>query len=263
MTDDIAIEKIPVTEINNSSNNNNKYLGKCSSDLNIFLQGKFNKVLEIDPDLSKTIDHLKKSSSKAVIFGGWVRDRAIEFQKKGDFHSQDIDIVVTDIDQRGLEESLFKPATPNIFGGFSISTKNNKIDIWRLENTFSIKRFNLAKDIHVLPETTVFRINSIVFKPEQFWHESETFEHGCTSAIENNKIDFQSHMIPFPEIQAARALIYAAKLKFNLSQEVVKFIDNICVCKNDVHRIENGLREKCPSKFLMDAIELLRSIIEK
>ncbi|UBF30649.1 hypothetical protein K9N68_36400 (plasmid) [Kovacikia minuta CCNUW1] len=250
--------QVPIVEIRKQGKDS---LEKCQSDLTNFLQKKFDETLENDPILAEVVDKLKSLSSKGVVFGGWVRDKVINFQKSKNISSQDIDIVICDLTQSDLKKNLPTSTVANLFGGFSTRTSSNKIDVWLLENTFLIKRFNFPTTFEGLPGTTVFRINSIIFKPKQLWTFPETIELGCIDAINNDVIDFQASIIPFPQIQVSRALIYSVKLKLTLSQEVKTFIKNICDCQSSISLVKKGLQENCPERFLSNTIELFELVL--
>ncbi|MFZ1029974.1 MAG: hypothetical protein WAN66_27530 [Limnoraphis robusta] len=229
--------------------------------LSIQLQNQFDGLIYQDPVLSQIISFLQSRSIKAVIFGGWVRDNIINYFDKTQLIARDIDIVLGELEPSQIQALLNIQKETNIFGGCSIKTARNKIDIWQLKDTFLIKKKSLPILFETLPKTTVFRINSIVFKPQQLWQEPQIIDFGCFSALENKILDFQSNIIPFPEIQVARALIYSIKLQLQISIEVIDFIKNICHTEDSVFRVRQGLALNCPETLSQDVQSLFNNFI--
>ncbi len=237
-----------------------------SKDLQISLseniQVNFNQLIKDDEELSNIINNLSNNLVKAVIFGGWVRDYTCNYLQQQNYKPRDIDIVVNGLNFNQLQKFLPSNTKINIFGGFLIETSKIKIDIWLLKDTYLIKRLNLDVKFNQLPETTVFRINSIIFKPQQFWSKPDIFDLGCVDALVNKVIDFQSTYIPLPEIQVARALIYSAKFKFSLKLEVHNFIRMICNSDVEITNQKNNLLLYCPQHLRQNCITMLKDITD-
>jgi len=220
------------------------------------LQKCFDKILEKDQILRDLVLNLHQMSSRGVVFGGWVRDQIINYYSSHQIQSRDIDIVINGLTPLELHQLLPQNTTSNVFGGYTTATSTNSLDIWLLENTFLIRKLNLAVDFKTLPKTTVFRINSVIFQPEQLWLKSEINQAGCVDAISQQVIDFQTSSIPFPCIQCGRAIIYSIKLKFDLALEVKQFIREICLDEKNYLKIREDLEFYCPKEFLEDALHL-------
>ena len=225
------------------------------------LQCNFDKLIENDKKFSDIITSLKNKSSCAVVFGGWVRDHIMTCLSNQKFQPRDIDIVVDHLSVSQLQQLLPSGTQINIFDGFSTNTSFISLDIWLLENTFLVKELNLPLDFSTLPKTTVFRINSIVFQPRQLWNNPGIIEFGAIDAIQEKVLDFQCQFIPFPEIQVARTLIYAAKLNLEIASEVIDFIKAVCVDRNTTLKIKEGLYTNCPNHLLATAMSLFENIV--
>ncbi|MBD2615891.1 hypothetical protein H6G94_32365 [Nostoc punctiforme FACHB-252] len=226
------------------------------------LQWNFDQVINNDRALCDIMTALHNQSAQAVVFGGWVRDHVYSYVLKQNFQPRDIDVVVDGLDFHQLQKLLPSDNKVNIFGGFSIETSTNRIDIWLLKDTYLIKKLNFELNFDKLPQTTVFRINSIIFKPEQLWSVPDIFDFGCIDALKDKVLDFQSSFIPFPEIQVARAIVYSIKLNLKMKPEIINFIRMICNSEEVTSNITNNLLINCPPHLLTSCMNLLKKITE-
>ncbi|GAX45712.1 hypothetical protein NIES4075_67330 [Tolypothrix sp. NIES-4075] len=226
------------------------------------LQWNFDQVLNNDRALCDIMTALHNQSAKAVVFGGWVRDHVYSYVLQQNFQPRDIDVVVDGLDFHQLQQLLPSDNKVNMFGGFSIETSKNKIDIWLLKDTYLIKELNLELNFDNLPQTTVFRINSIIFKPEQLWSVPDICDLGCIDALKDKVLDFQSSFIPFPEIQVARAIIYSIKLDLKMTPEIIKFVRMICNSEEAISNLTNNLLINCPRHLLTSCISLLKNLTD-
>lgn len=224
------------------------------------LQWNFDQVVHNDRTLCDILTTLHNQSAKAVVFGGWVRDYIYSYMLQQNFQPRDIDLVVDGLDFHQLQQLLPSDSKVNIFGGFSIENSTTKIDIWLLKNTYLIEKLNLEQKFETLPQTTVFRINSIIFKPKQLWLVPDIYDLGCIDALEHKVLDFQSCFIPFPEIQVARVLIYSVKLNLKLKPEIIHFVRMICNSEEAFSNLTNNLLTNCPGHLVTNCINLLKTI---
>jgi hypothetical protein len=224
------------------------------------LQWNFDSFVNNDRTLCNILTTLRNHSASLVVFGGWVRDHVYSYMLQQNFQPRDIDIVVDGLDFYQLQQLLPSDSKVNIFGGFSIEDSTTKIDIWLLKDTYLIKKFNLEQKFETLPQTTVFRINSIIFKPKQLWLVPDIYDLGCIDALEHKILDFQSCFIPFPEIQVARALIYSVKLNLTLKPGITDFIKVICNSEDAFSSLTNNLLPNCPQHLVTNCINLLKTI---
>lgn len=227
------------------------------------IQNKFDEFLEQDPILSSVIMKLQEASIPAVIFGGWVRDHYISFKKGINLQPRDIDIVV-DLPQGASLESIVKnDHTKTMFGGLATKTTTSSLDIWDISDTYLIKSLTLNPNIGVLPSTTVFSINSIIFYPSQLHPKSMVFESGFLDAIETGIISFKSSRIPFPAIQAARAIMYSTKCSFEIHEDVKNFIIDVCDSPYSIKNVIDGIKNYCPQAIKGKAISVFIQILEE
>jgi hypothetical protein len=187
------------------------------------LQAAFDRLLEADAELADLVAQIQQTHISAVIFGGWVRDHTLSFMHRVPIDARDIDIVVHPIATARLE-GLLPAATKNIFGGFACSLTTLHLDIWRLEDTYFIAKGHFPPRFDILPLTTVFRINFVVFGPRQLWSRQQLYQNGFFAALEAGVIDFQYGLRPFPALQVWRAVLYGIKLGFALWEILAKIV---------------------------------------
>lgn len=126
---------------------------------------KFYKYLRkriLGAEYSSYLDGIAKDTD-VYIFSGVIRDFFIHRTEK-----RDLDLVVIDFKEGFLDDfkanSRFKSIITNKFGGIKLVMDDLTIDIWRLRDTWGIKRKHLNdKDASLLPETVFFNFSSIVF----------------------------------------------------------------------------------------------------
>jgi hypothetical protein len=226
------------------------------------LQLHFDYLVDNDPLFASFVSALIASGGLAVVFGGWVRDAIISLKKGVAFQPRDIDIVIDGPNHDELDQMLPQSRKVNIFDGFTIQMSSLHLDTWILKNTYLISKFDLPIHFRMLPKTTVFRINSIIFYPAQFWTQPDLYEHGCIDAISRRAIDFQSSIIPLPMIQVARAVIYATKLAFDIETDVLDFIKTVCDNTKNIEKVMEGIDLYGAGRLKAEAKALLQSIVD-
>ncbi|WP_457934665.1 patatin-like phospholipase family protein [Pseudoalteromonas sp. SCSIO 43210] len=227
------------------------------------IQKKFDDFLNNDPMLSSVFTKLKEASIPAVIFGGWVRDQYLSCTRNVELSPRDIDIVVDLPKGISLESILSKDNKKTMFGGYVAKTTISSLDIWDIKNTYLINSLSLESSLTVLPSTTVFSINSIIFYPSQLHQKAKVLESGFIDAIDKGTISFKSSRVPFPTVQVARAVMYSAKCSFELHSDVKKFIHQVCISPYDVETIFEGINNYCPSKYKEKANHIFTQILKE
>ncbi|MEI9935824.1 MAG: hypothetical protein WDO69_01240 [Pseudomonadota bacterium] len=221
------------------------------------LQAELETLVRADSVICKLLSTLSMHNTRAAIFGGWVRDGIRRASGSFAGAARDVDIVVDGPAVASLRRLLGTEARENIFGGFSLATETTHLDIWPLAKTYLIERQALPVQFEVLPQTTVFRINSVVFLPAQFDCGPMIYERGCLDALANRVISFQAEEIPLPQLQAARAVMYAARFNFGIDEEVVEMVRATCADSAALATVRAGLRTYCPGDHLAAAMDIL------
>lgn len=227
------------------------------------IQNKFDEFLKRDPILSDVFSKLHEASIPAVIFGGWVRDNYISIKDNVELEPRDIDIVVDLPQGISLESIITIEHTKTMFGGITAKTTTSSLDIWDVSDTYLIKTLQLNPNIDVLPSTTVFSINSIIFYPSQLHQKSMVFESGFLDAIKYKLISFKSSKIPFPTIQVARALMYSIKCSFEIDDDVKQFVSDVCISPYNIKKVMDGIKHYCPTEIKDKAVNVFIKILDE
>ena len=224
---------------------------RCDRD-SAYLQKQLECIRSTDPIVEQLFSGVEAAGGKCVVFGGWARDQVLSKRLSKTLTPRDLDIVVDGISSAELKLLLPYDVQANIFGGFSASSSVH-LDVWTLESTYLMRRLGLPVAFETLPATTVFRINSLAFGPEEFWGEPVILDAGFYEAIHKREVSFRSNVLPFPSIQAARAVIYSTKLKFALGPTVVDFIRDVCSDAVAMRQVREGLESFCSKEFRDEA----------
>lgn len=227
------------------------------------LDERFEDTLREDERLGGFFARLAAIGGRAVVFGGWARDHIASGLFGREILPADVDAVVERIGRRQLAEILPDDHHVNAFGGFVSHAFNRKLDIWCIEDTYTLSVRNLPFEVERLPATTVFTIESIVFKPSRFYGRCSIIEHRFLETLRRRCIDFQGGEIRFPPFQAARVLHYAIKLDFKLSGEVSRFVRSVLREPGNRVRVEEFLAEMTSASDGVDERRLLDELAAK
>src|SRR5262245_36682333 len=231
------------------------------SDLVVLLQNRFDTLLNEDATLADLIRRLCVLQLPCVVFGGWVRDHLAPIEGGCSIAApRDIDLVIC-CRRAQLEAILGGEIERNIFGGFTVVASTTSVDIWPLADTFLIAKYGLPIEFDLLPRIADFNINAIIFRPAPIWPRPSFLDAGCFDALHGRLMRFQYDWIPFPRIQAARAVIYAAKLDMALDNEIVDFISGVCRSTDAVSEVRSGIRSYCPPSVLSTALAKIDHIV--
>lgn len=213
------------------------------------LRDDFKTDLESIPILKKLIQHIEINTD-IYIFGGWCRDRLHEYKYHTSVNRSDIDLVING----ELDNSLFKDALRNHFGGFRLELpqQGRLIDFWTLEQTYAFRKDLLKPTVENLLKSTVFDVNSVLFNINSF----KLINGLAIQAIDNQQLGFncKGYLNDFPDLQAYRALFIARKLNYRLEPGIVSFVSSIfrncsfdefvrAVCKFRQNTSKNFIRE--------------------
>jgi hypothetical protein len=255
----VPIDEIPLVRVSHRGDQRHATHAKqcIHSELTTALQEKFDLLMREDGMLAKLILKLRDIPCSSAVFGGWVRDHVANLLTDRKARApRDIDIVVSGIGSGELRSRLGSTAIPTLFGGFTIETDSTSLDIWPLGETFLIVRHRLPVAFELLPIVADFNINAIVFKPAQIWIKPSLLDDGCIAGLRASLIDFQYDWIPFPTLQAARIVIYCAKLGLSMSDDVKTFLSNELVDQGKFASVIEGVLTFCPEDCIPNALSL-------
>ncbi|MGK5068324.1 patatin-like phospholipase family protein [Janthinobacterium sp. RT4P48] len=222
------------------------------------MQKAFNELLLQDPTLFEILTKISAANEKMVVFGGWARDRLLEFLHGKEVSSRDIDFVVDS--ERHVAEFFPKDALANPFGGVGIRGRLMPLEAWNLHNTFLFKRQNRHATFDALPTTADYGVNALVFFPSQCHGMPSIMDLGAGIALKSSILDFMADEVAQPKIQAARAVILATKLDLILSETVCDFIQDVCENNATAKEVQAAIHVYCPVELRTSTLQLLARI---
>lgn len=222
------------------------------------MQAEFSSLLNGDAVLKACVTRLVEGGSKAVVFGGWARDRAIEVVRGQSIQSRDIDMVTDGVIE--ISAVVGREHERNVFGGFGVAASRIHLDIWSLQETFLIKKNGLPKEFESLLATTDFFCNSIIFFPEEIFGEPFSLEQGAIASIRDGVIGFCAEEIPIPELQVVRVLVTSIRLGLSIPDEVKRFISDICSDEGRLCEVEESIKKFCPPDYVAGLRKVLGEI---
>jgi predicted acylesterase/phospholipase RssA len=224
----------------------------------IAMQEAFNALLNEDSVLSGILDKIISANVEMVVFGGWARDRLIEHLSKRVIKSRDIDFVINSM--RPISQFFPSHARENPFGGIGINGDVMPIEAWNLHKTFLFKRRGQKGNFAELPATADYDVNALLFYPSQFHGKPSILDVGAGNALKAGRLDFMANVVAQPKIQAARAVILAAKLDLEPSAVVCDFVQDVCEESVATNEVINAIETYCPPAFASKAKRLLAEI---
>jgi hypothetical protein len=229
------------------------------------LQRSFNRLLAEHIAMRRIVDAIRVAGGRAVVFGGWPRDHIASRCLRRPIEPADVDLVVDGVAPDHLHKILLGleigPVRRNAFDGFVLETLAGlKMDLWSLETTYTFVKRQEQPSFEALPETTVFTIESVVFKPAQWWGTPSLIECGFYDALERREIDLQRGERPFPTFQVGRALQYAQKLDFNLSPAVLEFANQTLASQGAASEVRSGVRQFGHPRYRRQVLRDLRKL---
>jgi len=222
------------------------------------MQQAFDALLSEDTILSEIQKKITAADVKMAVFGGWARDRLIEFLYERKVTSRDIDFVVdssTPISQFFPDEAIENP-----FGGVGIRGADIPLEAWNLHNTFLFKRQDLPATFDALPATADYDVNAILFFPSQCNGIPSIIDGGAGNALKSASLDFMADQVAQPKIQAARAIILATKLELQPSETVCDFVQDMCEDDKTAKEVQTAIKKYCPTEFHSRGQRLLSQI---
>lgn len=224
-----------------------------------FVQTAFDELLAADSELSALVTVMKQNGLKAVIFGGWTRDRLAEHLYGRTNDSRDIDFVANGT--QSVKKLFPVRAIRNPFGGVGFDSSRIHIDAWDLPDTFLFRLNALPVEFSQLPDTADYNVNAVIFQPAQFFHRAGLLDCGAGTALQQGELDFMADTVAQPRVQAARSVILATRLRLTLSATVQDFVRDICSTPSAAEAVMSGIASYCPAQHQSQARIRLQELL--
>ena len=245
-----------------------------------FFEGAKTRSLgQLEPIRQETLEVLGRVASRqwrTYVVGGAIRDLLLA--PPGSLPlPRDVDVIVDGCSSNDLE-SVFKDIKDivvrrNSFGGLHLRRTVNVesfpteqydllFDVWRLEDTWTIKAQELAPTIATFLSTSFLNIDSVAVALPADKRPARVFERGFFHAITNRTLEINSEHNPFPFVCVIRALILAAKLDFWIGPRLAYFIQDVASSASisellQAQRSHYG-QIRCRKRYISEWLETIR-----
>jgi len=171
---------------------------------------------------------------RTYLVGGFLRDVIVRPHSSG---PRDFDVVVEGCSWDELREVFIDIVSGhNRFGGLSLRRQtevpgqNNApaheldFDVWRLEDTWAVRHFELPQTIESFVRTPFLNIDSIAISIRPGDDYLAVFEHGFFDALKGRYVEVNQTSNPYPVLCAVRGLIMASTLNFVVGPKLAAFV---------------------------------------
>jgi hypothetical protein len=172
---------------------------------------------------------------RTYLVGGFLRDVALHPHSRW---PRDFDVVVQGCSWDELENAFVDViAGHNRFGGLllrrQVKTSNERysaaghkldFDIWRLEDTWAVRHFQLPQTIQAFVGTPFLNIDSVAMSIGPGDDYLTVFENGFFDALKRKSVEVNQTDNPYPILCAVRGLIMAATLNFVVGPKLASFV---------------------------------------
>ena len=208
------------------------------------LQSKVGAFLTPAPQRAST-DNMRQSAIEVLtrtvhkgwrtyLVGGFLRDVVVHPHSHW---PRDFDVVVEGCSWEELR-SVFTDIVSghNRFGGLTlrhqmVASRKDKpaaheidFDVWRLEDTWAVRHFELPHTIESFVRTPFLNIDSIAISIGPGKDYLAVFEHGFFDALKRRYVEVNQTDNPYPLLCAVRGLIMAATLNFVVGPKLAAFV---------------------------------------
>lgn len=159
------------------------------------------------------------SQTDVYIFSGVIRNYLL-----GEPLSRDIDVVVRNLQslRLPLDDVCKYTISKNYFGGFKVKLNDLTIDIWDIENTWSlIRNPKLKATPNTLLKTAFFNFSAIVYDIKR---RTFIFGNDFTKFYRNKEIDVVNEYNPNDALCIVNTMYYAIKLGSPIRYKLCKWI---------------------------------------
>jgi len=158
------------------------------------------------------------AQTRAFIFSGVIRNYLLGENNK----SRDLDIVVENLDIVVFPSEYRNVSSRNSFGGYKIGVNGMYVDIWDINNTWSILQNSSIKPTpNSLAKTAFFNFSAIDYD----WN-SKTFiyDDSFLDFYDLRVMDVVNEANPKPELCIVNSMYYALKCGFPMKYRLCKWI---------------------------------------
>lgn len=179
------------------------------------------------PEIRGNLEFLSSrlpASARIFIAGGSIRNLIIEVVHGQAPPTRDIDLFIGGLDRDFSLSGVLRDqrAEPMDLKGLRWYPVSSALayDLCLLADFVVIAAGHLEPTVENLLSGIDFTVNAVIYD----FHRKLLFENGCTAAVRDRLIDFNSRFIPDKQLIAYRILLMAYKTGFNLSRPVFRYV---------------------------------------
>ncbi len=179
------------------------------------------------PEIHDNLEYLSRclpDSAEIVVAGGAIRNVIIDVLHGHAPPTRDIDLFIGGLDPdfclaEALEDQAVEPTALKGLRWYPVSS-GLAFDLCLLPDFVVIETYHLEPTMDNLLSGIDFTVNAILYN----CRKKTLVEKGCTAAVRDRVIDFNSSLIPDKRLIAYRILLIGHKTGFNFSERVFQFI---------------------------------------
>ena len=190
------------------------------------------------PEIHGNLEFLSNrlpGSAEIFVVGGAIRNIIIDVLHGNAPPTGDIDIFIGGLDRDFSLSGILNDQTvePTALKGMRWHPVSSGFayDLCLLPDFVVIATYHLDPTTENLLIGIDFTVNAILYD----FHRRTLVENGCTAAVSDGVIDFNSHLIPDKRLIAYRILLMAYKTGFKLSERVFQFVKNRLEFETAIH----------------------------
>lgn len=179
------------------------------------------------PEIRGSLEFLSSrlpASAEIFVAGGSIRNLIIDLLHGHAPPTRDIDIFIGGLDRDFSLSGVLRDQTaePTDLKGMRWYPVSSALayDLCLLADFVVIEAGHLAPTLENLMSGIDFTVNAVIYD----FHRKMLLENGCTAAVRDRMIDFNSRLIPDKQLIAYRILLMGHKTGFNLSRSVFQYV---------------------------------------
>ncbi len=171
---------------------------------------------------------------RTYLVGGFLRDVIVRPHSRW---PRDFDVIVEGCSWDELREVFIDIVSGhNRFGGLTLRRQTEvpslynapahdmDFDVWRLEDTWAVRHFELPHTIESFVRTPFLNIDSVAISIGPGDDYLAVFEHGFFDALKKKYVEVNQTSNPYPVLCAVRGLIMASTLNFFVGPKLAAFV---------------------------------------
>ena len=202
-------------------------------------------------DLSLLRSNFPKDWS-VYIMGGLLRNLLLEELRRLPINTADVDLVVSGANSSNELRHNVRDycIRQNEFGGAKcqISRSGVIFDVWRIEDHVGMSSRAKPHTVEQLLKHNLLDVDAILLDAQTEY----LYDYGCVAAIQRGRVSLlgpEGISKEFATAQAAHITLIAFKTRFELAEDAVQFIQDVCERAKAVSEVLRIVHRKAPDEY--------------